>query len=73
MEWTSGEGGTSPELRGNAYCGSGADHSVPAGYTVKSAWPQRNPNYRSASTGLRLVLGADAPPKVKATAAAPAK
>jgi serine/threonine protein kinase/formylglycine-generating enzyme required for sulfatase activity len=73
MEWSSGEAGTSPELRGNAYCGSGGSHPSPSGYTITSAWPQRNPNYRSAASGFRLLLATDPPPKAKAPVAAPAK
>jgi serine/threonine protein kinase/formylglycine-generating enzyme required for sulfatase activity len=73
MEWSSGEGGTSPELRGNAYCGSGGSHPSPSGYTIKSAWPQRNPNFRSTATGFRLLLATDPPSKSKAPIAAPPK
>jgi formylglycine-generating enzyme required for sulfatase activity/tRNA A-37 threonylcarbamoyl transferase component Bud32 len=73
MEWSSGEGGTSPELRGNAYCGSGGSHPSPSGYTIKSAWPQRNPNYRSAATGFRLLLAGDPSPKPEALFATPPK
>ena len=73
MEWSSGESGTSPELRGNAYCGSGGGHPSASGYTVTSAWPQRNPNYRSAATGFRLLLATDPPPTPTGGSAAPAK
>jgi serine/threonine-protein kinase len=73
MEWSSGDGGTSPELRGNAYCGSGGAHPSPSGYTINSAWPQRNPNYRSAATGFRLLLATAPPAKPKEALAAPAK
>jgi serine/threonine-protein kinase len=70
MEWTGGANGTTPELRGNAWCGLGGRPS-PSNYTVASAWPRPRPNFRSAATGLRLLLAPE--PKPKTALAAPAK
>lgn len=69
-EWTAGANGTSPELRGNAWCGSGGGHSSPSGYTVKAAWPRANTNFRSAATGLRLLLAKEPQAAQAARAAA---
>jgi serine/threonine-protein kinase len=70
MEWTGGADGTSPELRGNAWCGLGG-HPSQSAYTVASAWARPSPNFRTEATGMRLLLapepkprtGADAPPR----------
>jgi hypothetical protein len=69
MEWATGTSGAPPELRGSAYCGSGESPPTPAAYAIPSAWAQKDPGYRSAASGFRLLLAGDPTPKPSAPAA----